>query len=59
VQSLIERGLRVGSISTGGLPWAEIDDAADLRFARTCVYPHLVRHAGAWIPHEKLVPAVA
>jgi len=58
VQRLIERGLRVGFTSTGGLPWAEIDDAADLRFARACVYPRLPRHTGAWIPHGELVPAV-
>lgn len=26
---------------TGDLPWAEVDDASDLLFARTEVYPHL------------------
>lgn len=41
VQRLIERGLHVGFTTTGGLPWAEIDDAADLRFAQNSVYPWL------------------
>jgi len=59
VQRLIGRGLRVGSSSTRGLPWAEIDDAADLRFARTSVYPRLPRGAGELIRQGELVPAVA
>jgi len=41
VQRLVDRGLRVGCKSTKGLPWAEVDDEADLNFARSEVYPHL------------------
>ncbi len=59
VQRLIERGLRVGFSSTRGLPWAEIDDAADLRFARSCVYPRLPRPAAAATRQGGLVPAMA
>jgi choline kinase len=47
VQRLVERGLRVGFSTTAGLPWAEIDDAADLRFARATVYPRLPKPTGA------------
>lgn len=57
VQRLIECGLRVGFTVTGGLPWAEIDDAADLRFARTFVYPQLPQHS-ALPRRESLGPAL-
>jgi len=41
VQDLADRGVVVGSTSTMGLPWAEIDDPADLAFARQHVFPRL------------------
>jgi len=41
VQQLVDRGLPVRFTSTRGLPWAEVDDEADLQFARTAVYPRL------------------
>jgi choline kinase len=41
VQQLVDRGLPVRFTSTRGLPWAEVDDEADLQYARTAVYPHL------------------
>jgi hypothetical protein len=59
VQRLVDKGLRVGVTPTGRLPWAEIDDAADLRFARTVIYPRLRRSAGSLDRHGDLVPAVA
>jgi len=59
VQRLIDRGLRVGFTSTRGLPWAEVDDAADLRFAWTEVCPKLPRGAGRMRRHGALVTAVA
>ncbi|HPQ14847.1 MAG TPA: phosphocholine cytidylyltransferase family protein [Bryobacteraceae bacterium] len=45
VERLIERGVRVGYTTTAGLPWAEIDDEADLHFANTEIYPRLLRVA--------------
>jgi choline kinase len=45
VQRLVDRGLSVGFSSTQGLPWAEIDDAADLLFARTQIFPALPKAA--------------
>ena len=42
VQHLIDDGVRVGYTETGGRPWAEIDDAGDLAFARLYVFPKLV-----------------
>jgi choline kinase len=59
VQRLVDRGVVVGFTSTGGLPWAEIDDEADLLFARTSVAPLLQRFAEAPDRHEELEPAVA
>ena len=59
VQRLVERGLRVGVSSTSGLPWAEIDDAADLQFARSKVYPLLPRPVVLAAPGGELLPAVA
>ena len=41
VQDLADEGVTVGSTSTDGLPWAEIDDPADLAFAREHVFPRL------------------
>ena len=41
VQDLADRGVVVGSTSTAGLPWAEIDDPADLAFACAHVFPRL------------------
>ena len=41
VQDLADQGVMVGSTSTAGLPWAEIDDPADLAFARENVFPRL------------------
>jgi L-glutamine-phosphate cytidylyltransferase len=41
VQELIDEGLHVGSTSTDGLAWAEIDDPTDLTFAQQNVFPQL------------------
>jgi choline kinase len=41
VQKLADNGVTIGSTSTMGLPWAEIDDPADLAFAREHVFPRL------------------
>lgn len=41
VQELADEGVHVGYASTDGLPWAEIDDPQDLRFAQQAVFPHL------------------
>jgi choline kinase len=43
VELLIQEGVRVGYTETAGRPWAEIDDAGDLAFARLYVFPKLVR----------------
>ena len=42
VQHLIDDGVRVGYTETGGRPWAEIDDAGDLAFARLYIFPKLI-----------------
>ncbi len=47
VQDLADQGVVVGSTSTAGLPWAEIDDPADLAFAREHVFPRLQYAAAA------------
>jgi len=47
VQDLADQGLVVGSTSTTGLPWAEIDDPTDLAFAREHVFPRLQYAAAA------------
>lgn len=44
IRLLITGGLRVGFAETDGLPWAEIDDAGDLVYARTQVFPRLDAH---------------
>lgn len=41
VQELADEGVPIGFTSTGSLPWAEIDDPADLAFARRHVFPRL------------------
>lgn len=45
VQQLADEGVHVGFTGTGGLPWAEIDDPADLGFAQQHVFPRLIRAA--------------
>ena len=42
VQHLVDDGVRVGYTETGSRPWAEIDDAGDLGFARLYVFPKLI-----------------
>jgi len=59
VQRLVDRGLHVGSIRTRGLPWAEIDDPADLQFAWSFVFPRLTRSSFAPSEERNQVPAVA
>jgi choline kinase len=41
VQELANEGVGVGFTTTGGLAWAEIDDPADLTFARQYIFPQL------------------
>lgn len=41
VQQLIARGTPVHFTKTEGLPWAEVDDANDLRYAQSYVCPRL------------------
>ena len=41
VQRLVDRGLVVKPTCIKGLPWAEVDDPADYRFALGNVYPRL------------------
>ncbi|RZU35599.1 NTP transferase domain-containing protein [Edaphobacter modestus] len=41
VQELADEGVHVGSTSTDGLAWAEIDDPLDLTFAQQSVFPNL------------------
>jgi choline kinase len=41
VQELADEGLHVGHTSTANLPWAEIDDANDLAWAQSHVFPSL------------------
>jgi choline kinase len=41
VQELANEGVPVGYTGTDGLPWAEIDDPVDLRFAQQNVFPQL------------------
>jgi choline kinase len=45
VQQLADERVHVGFTSTGGLPWAEIDDPADLAFAQEHVFPKLAAAA--------------
>lgn len=57
VQNLVDRGLRVGFNGTYGLPWAEVDDPDDLRYARLHVLPRL--HMDPIHRHQPAVLAVA
>ena len=41
VEKLIADGVPVSCTSTAGLPWAEIDDEADLEFAQKYTFPSL------------------
>jgi choline kinase len=59
VQRLIDRGLAFGFTSASGLPWAEIDDEADLLFARKSVAPLLPQSAAVSDLPEALAPAIA
>ncbi len=59
VQRMVDSGLRVGFSSTQGLPWAEIDDPTDLRFARSGVFPLLPQPAWKPSAQEELTPAAA
>ncbi len=59
VQRMVDRGLQVGFSSTRGLPWAEVDDPADLRFAKSYVYPLLPQPAWVSSPDEDFAPAAA
>jgi choline kinase len=43
VQELADEGVHVGFTSTGGSPWAEIDDPMDLSFAQQNVFPKLAQ----------------
>jgi choline kinase len=52
VERLIARGTPVRFTETGGLPWTEIDDPEDLRFAHTVVYPRLIEAAGVPGEHQ-------
>jgi len=45
-------GTRIGAVNVQYLPWAEIDDPADLEFARRSVFPEL--HASLRLTHERL-----
>jgi choline kinase len=45
VEHLANEGVHVGFTSTAGLPWAEIDDPADLAFAQEHVFPKLAAAA--------------
>lgn len=61
VGRLIARGTRVHFTKTEGLPWAEVDDANDLRYAESYVCPRLVSefHVGDSVAasRDSLVPA--
>jgi len=45
VQQLSDEGVHVSFTNAEGLPWAEIDDPADLAFAQQHVFPKLTRVA--------------
>jgi choline kinase len=57
VQNLVHRGLHVGFSGTFGLPWAEVDDPEDLKYARLSVLPRL--HMDPIHRHQPLARAVA
>lgn len=57
VERLIARGVRVSSISTRGLPWAEVDDPSDYWFAQNYIYPQLINHTANYclLPRQSTV----
>ena len=57
VQNLADRGLHVGFSGTFGLPWAEVDDPEDLKYARLQVLPRL--HMDPVYRHVPLARAMA
>lgn len=56
ISQLAANHVPVDFTETGGLPWAEVDDAGDLLFARTRVYPALRSTLGMGMGGED-VPA--
>lgn len=62
VERLIASGTPVRFTTTKGLPWAEVDDPDDLRYAQTRVYPRLVAELRGWkglaLSEDALIPAV-
>ncbi len=54
VERLIAAGQPVMFTKTDGLPWAEIDDENDLRYARENVYPQLTAGLARWLPAASL-----
>ena len=62
VERLIASGTPVRFTTTRGLPWAEVDDPDDLRYAQTRVYPRLVAELRGWkglaLSEDALIPAV-
>ena len=59
VQRLVGHGLCVGYTPTLGLPWAEIDDPADLHYAQTSVEPLLSEVFRGRLKRQAPIPAVA
>jgi hypothetical protein len=41
LQQLADEGVQIAYTETGGLPWAEIEDFAELALARLFVFPRL------------------
>ncbi len=50
VERLMAEGTPVSYTTTGGLPWTEVDDEADLNYAREQVYPRLAAQLGLLKP---------
>lgn len=42
IERLIRRGVKVTSLSTGGLPWAEVDDPNGYWVAQNITYPQII-----------------
>lgn len=63
VERLIANGTPVHFTTTEGLPWAEVDDPNDLRYAQTTIYPELVsdfaRSHGLIANQHSPIPAAA
>lgn len=59
VERLIAAGQPVGFTKTDGLPWAEIDDLNDLRYAREEVYPRIEQELTEWLPAADFADATA